>query len=93
MTRFTLHCALMSGMAVAAMALAAPAGAATCVDLVNLKIAPNQIGLPTSGATISSAQMQTVPASPLTPDIKRDYCKVLGSIARSIPMPRPSISK
>jgi hypothetical protein len=49
--------------------------------------------LPTSGATISSAQMQTVPASPLTPDIKRDYCKVLGSIARSIPMPRPSISK
>ena len=81
MTRFTLHCALTSGMAVAAMALAAPAGAATCVDLVNLKIAPNQIGLPTSGATISSAQMQTVPASPLTPDVKRDFCKVLGSIA------------
>jgi feruloyl esterase len=25
--------------------------------------------------------MQTVPASPLTPDVKRDFCKVLGSIA------------
>src|SRR5258708_5459258 len=60
----------------------APANAATaCADLAGLKIAAGDIGLPTSGATISSAQIQTVPADPLNPDAKREYCKVLGAIA------------
>ncbi len=63
-------------------AWAAPANAATaCADLAGLKIAAGDIGLPTSGATISSAQMQTVAADPLNPDATREYCKVLGAIA------------
>src|SRR5438477_2096626 len=71
---------------VAAMALIAawadPAEAATSwADLATLKIAAGDIGLPSSGATISSAQMQTVPADPLMPGVTREYCKVLGAIA------------
>ena len=69
----------------AAIALSAwtlPAEAANdCAGLVNLKIAAGDIGLPTSGATIASAQMQTVPADPTMPGTTRDYCKVLGAIA------------
>src|SRR6266550_4245649 len=71
---------------VAAMALIAawadPADAATsCADLATLKIAASDIGLPSNGATISSAQLQTVPADPLMPGVTREYCKVLGAIA------------
>ena len=77
---------LLAG-SVAAIAIAsassAPAHAATaCADLSSLRIAANEIGLPTSGATITSAQVQTVPADPAAPTAgTREYCKVLGAIA------------
>jgi feruloyl esterase len=58
-----------------------PASAAVnCADLVNLRIPASEIGLPSGGATITSAQMATVPADPLNPGATRDYCKVLGAV-------------
>src|SRR5262249_47052172 len=58
-----------------------PASAAVnCADLVNLKMLPSEIGLPSGGATITSVQIPTVPADPLNPGATRDYCKVLGAI-------------
>jgi feruloyl esterase len=73
---------LVLGVAAAALGAGTPAYAATaCADLVNLKIAASEIGLPSGGATISSAQIATVVADPATPDAKREYCKVLGAIA------------
>jgi len=58
-----------------------PASAAVnCADLANLKIPASEIGLPSGGATIASAQMATVPADPLNPGATRDYCKVLGAV-------------
>jgi feruloyl esterase len=80
---------------VAAIALfsasAAPANAAmACAELASLKIAPSDIGLPTTGATITSAQVQAVPADPAMPDgAKREYCKVLGAIAPVDPSAPP----
>ena len=41
--------------------------ATTCVDLKTLRIAASEITLPTSGASISSSQLATVPANPATP--------------------------
>jgi feruloyl esterase len=69
-------------MAAIVMATAwAPASAAVnCVDLPNLKISASEIGLPSGGATIASAEMATVPADPLHPGATRDYCKVLGAV-------------
>jgi feruloyl esterase len=76
-----LKTALVSTTAAMLMAAACPASAAVnCADLVNLKIPASEIGLPSGGATISSAQMATVPANPLNPGTTRDYCKVLGAI-------------
>src|SRR5258708_2568842 len=58
-----------------------PASAAVnCADLANLKILASEIQLPSSGATIISAQMATVPADPLNSGATRDYCKVLGAV-------------
>jgi hypothetical protein len=63
-------------------AAASPASAAVnCADLVNLKIPASEIGLPSGGATIASAQMATVPLDPINPSATRDYCKVLGAVA------------
>jgi feruloyl esterase len=63
-------------------AAASPAGAAvSCADLVNLKIPASEIGLPSGGATITSAQMATMPADPSNAGTTRDYCKVLGAVA------------
>ncbi|HKA41322.1 MAG TPA: tannase/feruloyl esterase family alpha/beta hydrolase [Burkholderiales bacterium] len=77
MLRFELNHMLLA----AAAAIAAPAAAAIpCADLVNLKIAPGDIGLPSGGATIAFAAMATVPADAAKPDVKRDYCKVLGAV-------------
>jgi hypothetical protein len=84
MVRYAFPRALASGAAAIALlaASAAPADAATnCADLATLKIAAGDIGLPSGGATITSAQMQTVPADPLMPGATREYCKVLGAIA------------
>ena len=74
---------LLAGSAAAALVCAAaPANAAiTCSDLVQFKIAPKDIGLPSGGATISSAQIATVPTDPASPGATREYCKVLGAIA------------
>ncbi len=82
MSRFTSSLALAAAVGALGFAASSPAQAATsCADLANLKVAANEIGLPTSGATISSAQIQTVPADPTSPGATRDYCKVLGAIA------------
>ena len=77
-----LKTALVSSTAAILMAAAwSPANAAVnCADLVNLKIPASEIGLPSGGATITSAQMATVPADPLNPGATRDYCKVLGAV-------------
>jgi feruloyl esterase len=58
----------------------AHSAAVSCAELVNLKIPASEIGLPSGGATIASAQTATVPADPLKPGATRDYCKVLGAI-------------
>jgi len=83
MSRFAFSCMIASGVAAVALSAPwAPADAATaCADLVTLKIAASEIGLPSGGASISSAQIQTVPADPTTPGATREYCKVLGAIA------------
>src|SRR5436190_6080827 len=81
MTR-SLRFLLASGAAVALASAASSANAATaCGDLVQLKIAAKEIGLASNGATISSAQIATVPADPTSPGATREYCKVLGSVA------------
>jgi Tannase and feruloyl esterase len=85
-----LKTALVSTTAAMLMAAACPASAAVnCADLVNLKIPASEIGLPSGGATISSAQMATVPANPLNPGTTRDYCKVLGAIQPTDPNAPP----
>src|ERR1700681_2414163 len=78
-----LKTALVCSPGVILMAAAwSPASAAVnCTDLANLKILASEIGLPSGGATITSAQMATVPADPLNPGATRDYCKVLGEVA------------
>jgi hypothetical protein len=78
-----LKTALVSStVAILVAATASPAiAAANCADLASLKIPANEIGLPSGGGTITSAQMATVPADPLNPDATRDYCKVLGAVA------------
>src|SRR5690242_4889895 len=82
MTRFALRFLLTSSAAAAFACTAAPANAATaCADLVQLKITAKDIGLPSGGATISSAQVATVPADPAMPGTTREYCKVLGAVA------------
>jgi Tannase and feruloyl esterase len=77
-----LKTVLVSGPAAILMvAVWSPASAAVnCADLMNLKIPASEIGLPSGGATITSAQMATVPADPLNPGATRDYCKVLGAV-------------
>jgi Tannase and feruloyl esterase len=71
-----------STVATLAAAGAFPAHAVVnCTDLASLKIPASEIGLPSGGATITSAQMATVPADPSKPDAMQDYCKVLGAIA------------
>jgi Tannase and feruloyl esterase len=70
-----------SAAAILIAAAASPAGAAVnCADLASLKIPASEIGLPSGGATIASAQMATVPADPANPGATRDYCKVLGAV-------------
>jgi feruloyl esterase len=73
---------LVSGAAAILIAAVwSPANAAvSCADLVNVKIAASEIGLPSGGATITSAQMATVSADPLNPRMTRDYCEVLGAV-------------
>jgi feruloyl esterase len=82
MTRISLRFLLASSAAAALACAAAPANAAiACADLVQFKIAAKDIGLPNGGATISSAQIATVPADPTMPGATREYCKVLGAVA------------
>jgi hypothetical protein len=62
-----LKTVLVSSMAALLMAAAwSPADAAAdCAGLMNLKIPASEIGLPSGGATMASAQMATVPADPV----------------------------
>src|SRR6185295_19018225 len=55
--------------------------AVVCADLANLKISASEIGLPSDGASIASAEIATIPADPKTPGTTREFCKVLGAIA------------
>src|SRR5258707_271497 len=82
MSRFTSRLTLAGGIgAVAFIVASGSAQAATsCADLANLKIAASEIGLPTNGATISSAQIQPVPTDPTAAGATSEFCKVLGAI-------------
>src|SRR3954471_8070066 len=73
---------LASSAATILMAVAgSPASAATnCADLASMKIAASEIGLPSRGAIMGSAQLATVPADPQNPGATRDYCQVLGAV-------------
>ena len=86
-----LKTALVSTTAAILMAAVwSPASAAVnCADLVNLKILASEIGLPSGGATMTSAQVTTVPADPLNPGATRDYCKVLGAVGPTDPNAPP----
>jgi len=84
MRRYGSNGVLLGGVAtIALLSISAPASAAmSCADLTSLTIASGEIGLPTSGAAITSATMQSVAANPAEPNgAKRDYCKVVGTIA------------
>ena len=73
--------AVLTAVAFAAAVFGSAAHAATaCADLAKLKIPAGDIGLPTSGATILSAEMASVPADPATPEVRREFCKVLGAV-------------
>src|SRR3954467_10847360 len=81
MRRFNRHHIVLAALAFATVAIADPTHAATpCPDLVKLKIAASDLGLPSGGATILSAEIAAVPLSLATPDVKREYCKVLGAV-------------
>src|SRR5215471_8486382 len=80
---FSLKTALVSSTVATLIAAGTcPANAAVnCTDLASLKIPASEIGLPSGGATITSARMATVPADPLNAGATRDYCQVLGAVA------------
>jgi Tannase and feruloyl esterase len=63
--------------------------AVNCTGLASLKIPVSEIELPSGGATITSAQIATVPADPSNPATTRDYCKVLGAVAPVDPNAQP----
>lgn len=50
----------------------------SCTELNGMTIAADQIGLPTTGAIVTSAEL--VPASGTAPTTVGEYCKVLGDI-------------
>jgi feruloyl esterase len=78
-----LKTALVSSTVATLIAVGASSAnaAVNCTDLASLKIPASEIGLPSGGATITSAQIETVPADPANPGTVRDYCKVLGAVA------------
>ena len=82
MSRFTSRLTLAGGIGAAAFIVASGSAqaATSCADLANLKIAASEIGLPSSGATITSAQIQTVPTDPTAAGAISEFCKVLGAI-------------
>jgi len=79
--RLTSASIITASALIVANASAHAASAASCADLVRLKVAPSEIGLPSGGATIASAEIATVPADPKSPGATREFCKVLGAIA------------
>ena len=56
-----------------------PAQPKTCAELSGMTVAASSIGLPTTGAVVTSTE--TVPASGTAPVAVGEYCKVLGEIA------------
>jgi hypothetical protein len=69
---------------IAAMASPSVAVAQTslpCAALAGRSIEAKLIGFPSGTATITSAAIEQVQASPLTPDRNVNYCKALGEIA------------
>src|SRR5499425_1735852 len=80
MLRLKTALACSAGAILMAAAWSPASAAVNCADLVNLKIPASEIGLPSGGATISSAQMATIPADPANPGATHGYCKVLGAV-------------
>src|SRR5262245_40364398 len=80
MRRFWLHHALLGGVLFATVFTVPAQAAMPCADLANLRIAARDIGLPSGGATVVSAELANVPGDPATPNITREYCKVLGAV-------------
>ena len=96
MTRSAFRLLLASGAAAAALAGAAtPASAAIeCADLTNLKIAASEIGLPSGGATIASAQIANRSRRSRDARARRaSSARCWARLPPSIPMRRRSISK
>ena len=81
MLRLKMALACCPGAILMAAAWSPANAAVNCTDLANLRILASEIGLPSGGATITSARMATVPADPLNAGATRDYCQVLGAVA------------
>ena len=78
---FRISGAALLTMAGVSLGGARAEAAMSCADLANLKIPASDMTLPTRGATMTSAQMASVPADPAKPGATRAYCKVVGAIA------------
>jgi hypothetical protein len=57
------------------------ADAAGCVKLSGFRIPAADIGLPSHGAVIAAATVETAPANPSAPEAKIEFCRLLGAIA------------
>ena len=60
-----------------------------CAALAGRSIDPQRIGFPSGAASITSAAVERVPASPAMPEPNVTYCKVLGAIAPRDPTAPP----
>ena len=74
----------LAGLGLSALGLGAPALAADatgCVRLAGWRVRAAEIGLPSRGAVIDAAAVETAPANPQAPDATIEYCKLTGRIA------------
>jgi hypothetical protein len=67
--------------AVAGSSAAAAQTAAPCAALAGRSVEPKLIGLPSGPASVTSAAVEHLPASPASPEPSVAYCKALGEIA------------
>jgi pimeloyl-ACP methyl ester carboxylesterase len=76
--------ALLAAALIAAVAAGVPALAADatgCAKLRDMRIPAAAIALPSSGAVIAAASVDTAPANPLAPEAKIEFCRLIGAIA------------
>jgi hypothetical protein len=90
-----LKSVLIYGPAAIVMAAASsPASAAkNCAGLANLAIPASDIGLPSGGATVTSAEVTAVPADPLNPARRATIAKCWAPLRRWTRTRRQSISR